>query len=162
MRPHDTPLETTTASAHARPTIRPLTQHECIALIARNHVGRLAFSFRDRVEIQPLHYVYESGWIYGRTSEGAKLTTLAHNQWIAFEVDEVRGIFDWASVVVHGSFHRVDPDALLHDVVIESHAITLLRRIIRETFTPEDPVPSRTVTFRISIGETTGRTAIPG
>jgi hypothetical protein len=51
--------------------------------------------------------VYEGGWIYGRTSAGAKLTTLAHRRWLAFEVDEVRGVFDGASVVVQGSFHRV-------------------------------------------------------
>lgn len=91
------------------PTFRSLTRAECDALLARNYVGRLAFSFHDRVDIQPIGYVYEAGWIFGRTSEGAKLTTLEHNRWLAFEVDEVRGPFDWTSVVVQGSFHRIDP-----------------------------------------------------
>lgn len=143
----------------ATAVIRVLTQHECVALLARNHVGRLAFSFHDRVDIQPFHYVHEAGWIYGRTSEGAKLLTLAHNQWVAFEVDEVRDTFDWASAVVHGSFHRLDRDGDGREHAIAVHAATLLSTIVPETLMPEDPVPFRTVLFRIAVGEMTGRAA---
>ena len=32
------------------PTFRDLTEAELNALLARNHVGRIAYSFRDRVE----------------------------------------------------------------------------------------------------------------
>jgi uncharacterized protein len=150
------------ATARRRPVIRVLSQRECLALLSRNHVGRLAFTFHDRVDIQPLHYVYEAGWIYGRTSEGAKLTTLAHHRWVAFEVDEVRDTFDWASVVVHVSFHRLGPGSAATGAAAEVHAIRLLRAVVPETFTAEDPVPFRTVFFRVAVGETTGRIAIPG
>jgi uncharacterized protein len=145
-----------------RPSIRALSQHECLALLARNHVGRLGFAVEGQVEIQPLHYVYEAGWIYGRTSEGVKLATLAHHQWIAFEVDEVRDTFDWASVIVHGSFHRLDPETGGRDAAAEAHAVRLLRSVVPETLTAEDPVPFRMVVFRIAVGETTGRVASPG
>jgi hypothetical protein len=142
-------------------SIRALSQGECIALLARHHVGRLAFTFHDRVDIQPLHYVYEAGWIYGRTSEGAKLATLAHNPWVAFEVDEVRGVVDWSSVVVHGSFHRLDDDHGVRAQPTGIHAAAVLRSFLPETLTTEDPVPDRTVLFRIAVGEMTGRTAVP-
>jgi uncharacterized protein len=151
-----------TETARGRPVIRALSQHECIELLKRNRVGRLAFTFHDRVDIQPLHYVYEAGSIYGRTSEGAKLSVLARHRWVAFEVDEVRDTFDWASVVVHGSFHRLDPDRLPADAATEMRAIHLLRAVVPDTFTAEDPVPFRMVFFRIAAGETTGRIAIPG
>ena len=131
-------------------------------MLARHHVGRLAFAFHGRVDIQPLHYVYEAGWIYGRTSEGAQLDALAHSQCVAFEVDEIRDTFDWTSVVVHGSFHRLDALSATPDPGSEAHAVRLLRTIVPETFTVEDPVPSRTVVFRIAMGETYGRTATPG
>lgn len=78
---------------------RELSRDETEALLSRNKVGRLAFSVHDRVDIQPIHYVYERGWIYGRTSEGEKITTLEHNRWVAFEVDEVEDILDRKSVV---------------------------------------------------------------
>ena len=144
------------------PRIRVLTATECERLLARNTVGRIAFTFHDRVDIQPIHYVHEAGWLYGRTSEGAKLATLAHNQWMAFEVDEVRGTFDWASVVVHGSFHRIDPDGSPSEQAAAVHAVELLRAIVPETFEADDPVAFRSVLFRIYVGTISGRVATPG
>lgn len=144
------------------PEIRALTQRECTALLGRHSVGRIAFTFHDRVDIQPLNYVYEAGWIYGRTSDGGKLATLAHHPWVAFEVDEVRGPFDWASVVVHGSFHPLDPDRWQADAAVEARTLSLLRQLVPETFTPDDPAPARNVLFRIAVGDMTGRLATPG
>lgn len=80
------------AIAPARPNdveIRDLSREETEAMIQRNRVGRLAFSLHDRVDIEPIHYIYERGWLYGRTSEGEKIAVVKHNQWIAFEIDEV-------------------------------------------------------------------------
>src|SRR5678816_2297134 len=64
-------------------TIRELTDEESRELLARNHVGRIAFSFHDRVDIRPIHYVYSDNWLYGRTSPTDKLVTLQHNQWLS-------------------------------------------------------------------------------
>jgi len=69
---------------HSKPTIRTLRGEEAEALLARNQVGRIAFSQHDRVDIEPIHYVYEAPWIFGRTSTGAKILTLSHNSWCAF------------------------------------------------------------------------------
>ena len=41
----------------AAPTFRALTAAECEKVLSRNHVARLAFSFHDRVDIEPVHYV---------------------------------------------------------------------------------------------------------
>ena len=139
--------------------IRALTQHECLALLERNHVGRIAFSHHDQVDIRPLNYVYEAGWLYGRTSEGDTLSSLTHRPWVAFEVDEIVGPFDWRSVVVRGSFHRMDERVYEG---VHAHALTLLRSVVSETFTEADPAPSRSVLFRIAVGEITGRSAASG
>src|SRR2546430_5826564 len=90
-------------------TFRELARQEIENILERNNVGRLAFSLHDRVDIQPIHYVYERGWLYGRTSEGEKMATLQHNQWVAFEIDDIKDTFDWRSVVIHGSFWRIRP-----------------------------------------------------
>ena len=83
------------------PRFSDLSEANARALLARNHIGRLAFSYRDRVDIQPIHYVYDQEWLFGRTGMGSKLVMLAHHPWCAFEVDEVHGPFHWRS---HGSF----------------------------------------------------------
>ena len=152
-----------TPSPHRAPSIRALTRPECLALLRRHQVGRIAFTFRDRVDIQPIHYVYSRGWLYGRTSEGAKLRTLARNRWVAFEVDEVRGPFDWVSVVARGAFYRLDPRAAVpKERAAAVRAAALLDTIVPNTLAMGDPVPSRTVLFRIHVDAVTGRRAVPG
>ena len=152
----------TPGNPSATPQFRELTRAEVEAVLARNHVGRIAFSHRDRVDIQPIHYVYEAGWIYGRTSPGEKLVTLRHNQWLAFETDEVHGPFNWRSVVVHGTFYPLSEDDALGDRAAREHALALLRALMPATLAEGDPTPFRTVLFRISVNEATGREASSG
>lgn len=149
------------AETRQQPTFRDLSEEESLALLERNMVGRLAFTFRDRVDVQPLLYVHDEGWLYGRTEEGEKLVTLTHNQWVAFEVDEVHGPFDWQSVVVRGSFYRLDEEDRT-DPEVRAHAVRLLRRYLPETLRSGDPVPHRTVLFRIDVRELTGRESSTG
>ena len=63
------------------PAITVFRGQEIENILERNNVGRLAFSLHDRVDIQPIHYVYERGWLYGRTSEGDKIATLAMDMY---------------------------------------------------------------------------------
>ena len=139
------------------PRFHELSAHDSLRLLDRNRVGRMAFSLHDRVDIEPLHYVYRDGWIYGRTGIGSKLVMLAHHPWCAFEVDEVRGIFDWDSVVVKGSFSILDPELGSRDHY--ERALAGLRALIPATFDPADPVPERAILFGINASEITGRSA---
>ncbi len=140
-----------------RATFRDLTREECDALLTRNHVGRVAFSYHDHVDIEPIHYVYDDGWIYGRTADGTKLRTLAHNRWLALEADEVSALFDWKSVVVKGALYLLEPGGARGDEY--SHAVDVLRRVNPHVLGENDPAPERTVVFRIHADQVTGREA---
>jgi nitroimidazol reductase NimA-like FMN-containing flavoprotein (pyridoxamine 5'-phosphate oxidase superfamily) len=147
---------------HAAPRFRSLTPDTCLAVLARNHVGRLAYARHNHVEIEPLNYVYADGWLYGRTSPGAKLDATGDSWWpVAFEVDEIDSLFCWRSVVVHGGLYRIEDDglALHHQEWVKG--VERLRRLIPETFTEHDPVPFRSVVFTISVQTVTGREALP-
>lgn len=145
-------------SYDAEPRFRALDKAESQAILARNHVGRIAYSFHDRVDIEPIHYVCDAGWIYGRTSPGTKLATLSHHRWVAFEVDEIDGPFDWRSVVVHGTVYWLSDTSHASERETET-GVTLLRSFLPETLTADDPTPFRTVLFRLSTSEITGRCA---
>jgi len=150
------------AKTHAgdapRPQFRDMTRSECEELLARNNVGRMAFSLHDRVDIEPLHYVFADGWLYGRTGRGTKISTLQHNRWVAFEVDEHEGLFDWRSVVVKGAFYLIEPeDTPVTIDPIMARGVSLLRSLLPETLTASDPVPFRRTVFRIHLDEVTGR-----
>ena len=150
---------TSTTEAHVPPLFRDLTREESLALLGRHNVGRIAYSFHDRVDIQPIHYVVSGNFLYGRTSRGGKFMTLAHNPWCAFEVDEVRGLFDWDSVVVKGHLELLDPELASGDAYDEG--LRLMSALVPGTFTDLDPTPHRLILFRVHLSELTGRSARP-
>ncbi len=149
------------ATRAAGPTVRVLSPEECEAMLRRHVVGRIAFAFDRRVEILPIHFVYDEGWLYGRTSPGDKIDMWRHSPWVAFEVDEVRGVFEWTSVVVHGALYLLSAEGTTAGASAWKRAVELLRRVVPGSGTAHDPVPGRTIVFRIHADELTGRSATP-
>lgn len=141
------------------PRIRSLTRPEMDAILARNHVGRLAYSLHDRVDIEPIHYVFADGVLYGRTSPGTKMTALAHRPWVAFEVDEIDALFDWRSVVVHGSVYVVEDGETKQEHEVYERTLARVRTLVPNALLDDDPTPHRSVLFRIHIDAMTGREA---
>ena len=143
------------------PAIGVLERAECERLLQRNMVGRLAFALHDHVGIVPVHYVYDEGWIYGRTEPQGKLIPILRNRRVAFEVDEHESMFTWQSVVAQGALYLIDADNKEQKEVY-GNALRLLRRILPTTLATGDPVPFRNQLFRIQLSEMTGRFAAPG
>ena len=160
QQPQEHPeIERMLAARTGEVTFRELPRDEIEEMLLRNRVGRLAFSIHDRVDIQPIHYIDEHGWLYGRTSEGNKLSTLKHNQWVAFEVDEITDIFDWRSLVIHGSFWIMHPRGSPRAEELWTKAAELVTKIVPEALTDRDPVAFRQTLFRIAVGDVRGREA---
>jgi len=139
-----------------------LNQAQCEAVLARNYIGRLAFCAGVRVSIRPLHYVFDDGWIYGRTTAGEKLDTLSRNWWVGFEVDEVDGPFDWRSVIVHGGFYGLSPHVSESERELYERAVSAIRKVTPTAFGEDDPVPERALIFGIAVQEISGRMAWTG
>ena len=146
---------------HASPVFHSLDRHECDALLAAHHVGRIAYTFRDRVDIEPIHYVFADGRIFGRTQLGTKVNVLAHHPWVAFEVDEVLDTFHWRSVVVHGRVTFPDPDGSTTDRDEYQRGVEVFRTLIPAAFSKGDPTPDRDLVFVLHPHEVTGRAATP-
>ena len=144
---------------HKPPTFFELSGDESVALLKRNHVGRLAFSFHDRVDIEPISYVFADGWLYARTSPGTKLAIVHHHPWVAFEVDEVRGRFDWKSVVVHGTIYFLGSDIGEKERANYDAAVAILRSAYADSLTADDTTPHRQALFRIHADKVIGRGA---
>lgn len=139
------------------PTFRDLSREESEAILARNHIGRVAYADAARVHIQPIGYVYADGVINCRTSAGSKMEVLAKYPYVSFEVDEVEGPLDWRSVVATGTAYLADPDGSPHEREAHTRAVELFRRVIPETFTESDPTPFRNIVLRIHVVDITGR-----
>lgn len=143
-------------TAVKRPIFSDLSRDDAVALLERGHIGRLAFTFHDRVDIEPISYRYVDGWIYARTSPGTKLNVVHHHPWVAFQVDEVKSRFDWRSVVVRGTIYFLDP-ARGHEREMYDNAVEVLRAVDPHALTDEDATPERQALFRIHADEISGR-----
>jgi uncharacterized protein len=141
-----------------RPVFTELSRAEGEEILARNHVGRLGYVRQGQVEIAPLHYVYADGWIWGRTRARGKVEALASHYWVAFQVDEIEGTFDWRSVLVRGGFYVLARE----ERQAWSRCLLHTRALVGGALTPEDPVPERDVLFRIAVQELTARAAWSG
>jgi uncharacterized protein len=139
------------------PRFTNLSERQSRALLRRHGVGRLAFTFKDHVDVEPLGYLLDGDWLYGRTSKGTKLVLLKHNPWVAFEVDEVEGPLDWRSVVVHGTVYFLNPGGDEHPGF--ARALELFRRWDGRVLQSDDPTPQRAIFFRIHLNEVSGRAA---
>jgi nitroimidazol reductase NimA-like FMN-containing flavoprotein (pyridoxamine 5'-phosphate oxidase superfamily) len=142
-----------------QPQFRELDERECRELLARNHVGRIAYARQSRVDIEPISYVFGDGWLFGRTAPGTKVDMLGHQPWVAFQVDEVKGPFDWRSVVVHGTYYALHAEGSEVEKETYRRALAAIRGIMPAALTADDPAPHRVILFGIHMDVLTGRAA---
>lgn len=138
---------------------RDMTRDECLHLLGRLRVGRLAYSFKDRVDVEPIAYAWDVDTLFLRTGPGVKLETLRKNPWVAFEVDEVRGLFEWESVVVKGTVYFLRAAGTAFDQATYQRGLRALRRVEPRFGTADDPMGERTMIFRIHVDTVAGRRA---
>ena len=80
-----------------------LTVDECLTLLGRERVGRLAVSITNHPDIFPINHVIDDGAVVFRTAEGTKLAAAVLGTAVAYEVDGYdSGTGEAWSVVVKG------------------------------------------------------------
>jgi nitroimidazol reductase NimA-like FMN-containing flavoprotein (pyridoxamine 5'-phosphate oxidase superfamily) len=122
-----------------------LTVEECLALLRRKPVGRIAMATPAGLRILPVNYSVVDEKIVFRTLPYGEIANNVTDAEVAFEVDDLDETLQrgW-SVMAAGRCHRIeDPD--------EVH-------LIRETADPEPwAVGQRILYFRIDWNTLTGR-----
>jgi uncharacterized protein len=141
------------------PAFSILTPAECTELLTRNHVGRLAFRTAKSVDIRPIGYVASEHWVYMRSASGSRLEAVAHNPYVAFEVDEYEGPFDWRSVVAHGTIYLFSPDGSSSEQLQFRNAVEALRTFMPNTLTATDSAPERQTVYGLHVDQLEGRMA---
>jgi nitroimidazol reductase NimA-like FMN-containing flavoprotein (pyridoxamine 5'-phosphate oxidase superfamily) len=136
-----------------------LSREECAEVLGRNHVGRLAYREGEQVQIQPVGYVASDDWLFLRSAYGAKLDAITSDPFVAFEVDEIEGPFDWHSVVVHGTIYLRPTDGSPIEQREARRATEAIQSIMPDALTAKDPVPERHIIYGLHIHEMTGRMA---
>lgn len=97
--------------------IHDLEKRECLTLLENNFIGRLGFILNDTPFILPTTYYYDAddNCILCYASEGHKINSMRKNSNISFQVDEIKNISEWKSVLLFGDFEELaDYDAKIY------------------------------------------------
>lgn len=133
--------------------IERLLQQECI--------GRIGCHANGLTYVVPVTYWYDGHGVICHSAEGQKLRMMRENPHVCFEVDRMRDMGNWESVVAQGRFEELGPDEAAH--AMADLARWLRPRMPSVTADPTHPESphhgtGRTaVAFRIQLEEKTGR-----
>lgn len=70
-------------------------------------IGRIGCHSDGRVYVVPVTYAYENGYIYGHTKDGLKIHIMRNNPNVCFEIDWMKDIKNWKSVIIYGTFEEI-------------------------------------------------------
>jgi len=77
------------------------------SLLMRQVTGRIA-CVQDAIPyIIPVNYVYDGHQVISHSAPGKKIAMMRKNPMVCFQVDEIRNIFNWQSVIAWGRFEEI-------------------------------------------------------
>ena len=142
-----------------------LSETQIESLLKQQVTGRIARHAEGTIYIVPVNYVYDGTYIYGHSSIGKKIDMMRKNPEICFEVDDIKSVFRWQSVIAWGRFEEIT-DANEIEQVMQR----LIHRIMPLSDNPTDH-PSHgiaesdsdigtnveLIVYRIKVSKKTGR-----
>jgi uncharacterized protein len=142
-----------------------ISQQECIELLKRVSVGRLACSSDDQPYVVPVAFSYEPNCIYIFSTFGKKIEWMRHNPKVCLQADEIGDRSNWLSVIVTGTYFELRRP---EHTAQREHA---LERLAQYSEWWRNPLAARReqtsdlsiepVFFRVDIGSMSGRRAMP-
>jgi nitroimidazol reductase NimA-like FMN-containing flavoprotein (pyridoxamine 5'-phosphate oxidase superfamily) len=99
-------------------------------------VARIAYIYEGRPHIVPVTYVYDGESVYIHSAEGTKARAMRENPNVCVEVEQIRSMANWKTVVAQGKVERLPDDA-------HEQAMDLLSARFAPMETSETARPSR-------------------
>lgn len=146
--------------------MKDLTKEQCSELLKTNYIGRIAFMVGEVPYILPITYHYdpETNSLITYSGEGAKIEAMRKNGQVSFQVDEIKALNKWKSVLVHGKYEElngIDARHLLHKfaegvkkTILKKDAITT--QFISE-FSSKEDTDAIPIVYRINIIDMKGK-----
>ncbi len=87
--------------------IREMTHNECMAMVARFHLARLACAKDNVPYVIPIQYAHSGIRLYAFSMPGKKLDFLRTNPRACVLIDDLESRHRWKSVVLDAVFHEL-------------------------------------------------------
>lgn len=142
-----------------------LTQQQIFQVLHQQLYGRLACVSKNKVYVVPVSYAFDEKFIYAHSREGQKIQMLRSNPKTCFQVDIIKDLANWRSVIIWGRYQELTSIAaqnaamrLLDDRFGPLHVSQSISRPSANVNPPHSVEKrKKAVYFRISIDEVTGR-----
>ncbi len=87
--------------------IGQLSSTEIESLLQTQIIGRIGCSNNDSMYVVPISYAYDGKYIYCHSYQGKKIDLMRKNPKVCFQVDEMKDMANWKSVIVWGDFEEL-------------------------------------------------------
>jgi nitroimidazol reductase NimA-like FMN-containing flavoprotein (pyridoxamine 5'-phosphate oxidase superfamily) len=86
---------------------RELDATQIDELLKSQLIGRIGCHSDDLIYVVPVNYIYEAPDIYCHSAKGLKIDLMRNNPQVCFEVDNIKDMTNWQSVIVWGKFEEI-------------------------------------------------------
>lgn len=133
-------------------------------VLTRQIMGRIGCCGDGVTYIVPISYAYDGEYVYGHATEGMKIDIMRQNTDVCFEVEEMKDMANWKSVIAWGTFEELT-DQTQRKKGLQTLVDRVLPLISSETthLSPQWPFPVsdintiKGIVFRIRLEKKTGR-----
>ena len=87
--------------------LRELNDTQIEVLLKGQLIGRIGCHSDGITYIVPVNYVYDGSNIYYHSAKGMKIDMMKKNPEVCFEVDDIKEMTNWQSVIVWGKFEEI-------------------------------------------------------
>lgn len=144
-----------------------LTAQQIDQVLLNNITGRIGCYDGQKSYIVPISYVYNDDYIIAHSREGMKINMMRKNPQVCFQVDEIKDMSNWKSVVSWGKYEEIRDNReryyamkflvsrLMHFTISETARLPEME--LHNGANIYKPEEVRPVVYRIKLEEKTGR-----
>ena len=87
--------------------INEMAAGECTAVLEQASLGRLGCSYENQPYVVPIHFAYDSGYLYVFSTFGQKVKWMRANPKVCVQTDQTQNQGEWISVIVNGQYEEL-------------------------------------------------------
>ncbi|ANH82746.1 hypothetical protein A8C56_18765 [Niabella ginsenosidivorans] len=141
-----------------------LEEEQIEHILHQNVLGHLGCHAEGITYVIPICYAYDGTFIYGRTYEGLKIKMIRKNPDVCFQVESIKNMIQWESVIGWGKFEELTDDgqreAAIRTLKERITAIVKSDELRGSPYWPFSAPGSKGILFRIRLNKKTGRSSL--
>lgn len=146
--------------------IGTLSNDSAKEVLQSNVLGRIGCTDGAKTYIIPVNYVFDGSYIIAHSVVGMKIHMMRKNPNVCFQVDEMKNMTNWKSVIVWGEYQelceereryaamKLFVDRMMHMKISET---AMPPELSEYRLHPRSPGNIKPIVYRIIIQEITGR-----